>query len=98
MGQPLFLRGGQRSARNDFFRPHFQSANGNVLEGMWSEYVHAKLCIGVASFTEMKRNSGDCDALATHHRKSAGIFEKVNEVTVSRPIKTNSSPNGRGRN
>ena len=73
-------------------------SNGNILERMWSECVHDKLCINVASFTEMKRNSGDCDALAAHHRESAGIFEKVNEVTVSRPIKTDSSPNGRDRN
>ena len=72
--------------------------NSNILEGMWSECVHDKLCINVASFTEMKRNSGDCDALAAHHRESAGIFEKVNEVTVRRPIKTDSSPNGRDRN
>ena len=92
----LVFRMADKEMQKLSFSDHF--FNGNISTVLWSECVHDKLCINVASFTEMKRNSGDCDALATHHRESAGIFEKVNEVTVSRPIKTDSSPNGRDRN
>ena len=70
----LVFRVADKEMQRLSFSDHF--FNGNISTVLWSECVHDKLCINVASFTEMKRNSEDCDALAAHHRESVGIFEK----------------------
>ena len=93
-----FSRGQTKKCKDRVFQTSFLMAISWKGCGLSVFMASCVKILNVASLTEMKRNSGDCDALAAHHWESAGIFEKVDEVTVSRPIKTDSSPNGRDRN